>query len=362
MLSINASGLSRVMNCAGSLSFKDLPEELPSEKAKEGVAAGEYLEHLINKNENIPIHARNGVNFDEDMKFYAQTIHQEIRERAGDGEIICENKVNWQTHSGIWIKARLDASFVCGTVLYIDDYKYGWGLVEAKENWQLLAYGIGEVIKRNVSFSEVVLRIHQPRPHHEDGVTREWRISYSELLKYKDTIEKRMTEIVQGEDSLVSGDQCRYCRASAVCPAFNKAFYRGVDVIHEFIQDNITEKELSFQLDLLDRVTDILKIKKSSLETLAVHRIQNGKLITNWVSEETFGHRKWKKGISPDVIKTLTGKDILQKSMMSPAKAEKMGIAKDFIASLVERPFAGQKLKRRNTTDLGNKIFGNPSE
>lgn len=358
MLNVIGSHLERVMVCAGSLQFKDLPQEEQTDAAKEGVAAGEFLEHLL-KNEEIHTHARNGVQFDEEMKFYATEVHEEIRGKA-ESIIFAEQKVDWTTRSGITIKSRYDIAFEIGDKLYIDDYKYGWNPVEVKKNWQLINYAVGEVIRRNQSWKSIVLRIHQPRPHHEDGPTREWEISYEELLKYKEIIETRMDEIVRGEQSLHTTNSCKYCPAAVHCPAFNKAYHRGVEVLHEFLQDNLDEHELSFQLDLLARIEDLVKTRKGSLEQLAVSRIKENKLIDGYVVESSYGNRKWKSDFNPETIKMLTGKDIISTTTLSPAKAERMGIPRELMDSMTDRRFLGQKLKKKNTSAIGDSIFGKP--
>lgn len=355
-MEIRCSGLSRPMTCAGSLFFMDLPEQEEIPAAKEGTAAGEYLKHLL-EGTRPPTHATNGVQFDNDMDFFTRPIAEEIMGKIDSG-VLCEQRIDWKTRSGIWIRGSYDASFVRDGVLHVDDLKYGWGLVEAKENWQLLGYAIGEVIRQQNAFEKIVLRIHQPRPHHEDGTTREWVLTYPELLTYKEKIESRMDEIAAGDKSLVTSPKCKYCPAAVACPAFNKAFYRSVEVMHEFMQDNIDDNELSFQLDLVARASDILKIKSDSIKALAVDRIKNGKIIPGYITESSYGDRKWKKEVSPEVIKALTGKDIVEQTMLSPAKAEKMGVPKEFVNSLVDRHFLGMKLTRRDMTEIGNNIFG----
>lgn len=355
-MEIRCSGLSRVMTCAGSIGFT-LPRRPSGAAAEEGTAAGRYLQHLV-EGTDIPTHAENGVMFDADMKFFTGRVFEKMKGRA-NGPILCENRVDWQTRSGIWIRGQYDQSYVGGPNLHIDDLKYGWGIVEAKSNWQLLGYAIGEVIRRGQAFENIILTIHQPRPHHEDGDTREWVLTYSELLAYKEQIEVRMEQIAAGDRTLITSEKCRYCPAAEdACPALNKAFYRGIEVAHEFMQDSINDQELSFQLDLVNRVSEVLKIKKDSLETLAVDRMKNGKLIPNYITEASYGDRKWKPGISPVIIETLTGKSVVKEEMLSPAQAEKLGISKDFINQLVDRHFKGQKLKRKDTAALGEQIFG----
>lgn len=356
-LEIHCSSLARPMVCAGFMSFTNLPEQETTAPAMEGTAAGEYFAHLLQARPPGP-QASNGVSFDDDMKFFLVPLAQDIVNRT-ETEVLCEQKCDWQTRSGIWIRGQSDAVYVSNGKLYVDDLKYGWGLVEVKDNWQVIGYAIGEVIRRNEAFDSIVMRILQPRPHHEDGIIREWEISYSELLELKEKIETRMEQIASGFKELVTGPKCKYCPAAARhCPALNKAFYRGVEVAHEFTEDNIDEKELSFQLDLIARVSEILKIKSDSLQQLAVDRIKNGKVIPNYVSESRYGDRKWKDGVSPESIKMLTGKDILTTEMLSPAKAEKLGVPKAVVAELVDRHFIGAKLTRRDHNELGNKIFG----
>lgn len=358
-MEIRCSGLSRPMNCAGFLFFKDLPPEEEIQAAKDGTAAGEYLRYLLEKKTPIPTHAANGVQFDSDMDFFTRPVAEEILAGA-ESEILCEQRIDWQTRSGIMIRGSYDISFVKDGNLHVEDLKYGWGLVEVKNNWQLLGYAIGEVIRRGQAFEKIILRVHQPRPHHEDGPTRTWELSYAELLSFKEIIEARMDKIVGGYKDLVTGPQCKYCPAAAYCPSFNKAFYRGIEHAQEFTQDNIDDKELSFQLDLIARVSEVLKIKSDSIKALAINRIKNGTIIPNYMTESSYGDRKWKKDISPKAVELLTGKKIVKEEMLSPAQAEKAGVPKDFISQLVDRHFLGQKLVRKDSTAIGNKIFGAP--
>ena len=358
---IRCSKLARPMVCAGSLFFENIPEPEPGEAAREGTACGELLERILT-GQPIDTHAKNGVMFNEDMHFYANHIANEIRANAA-GPILCEQRVDWETRSGIWIKGSYDASYVGKDgALYVDDLKYGWGLVEVKDNWQLTAYAIGEVSRRYRAtgevFDRVVLRIHQPRPHHEHGSIRRWELTMIELLGLREKIEQRCDAIMAGEKTLMPSAHCKYCSAAMFCPAFSKSVYRGIDYAHEFVQDHVNDEEISRQLDLVNRVAELIKIKQDSLKALAVDRIRSGKLIPNYVAEPSYGDRSWKPGITAEALFVLTGKDAREIKMLSPSKAEKAGIPKSFINAMVTRPFTGQKLTRKDTTVIGNQIFG----
>jgi len=354
---IRASKLARPMTCAGSL--YDLPPETEAgEPAKQGTAAGEWLERILTK-KDFPAYARNGVAFDSDMKFYTQEIAERIIKDAAT-EVLCEERIDWMTRSGIKVRGSFDVSYVDHKgELWIRDLKYGWGIVEAKENWQLLAYAIGDVIRRGVAFSFVNMCIEQPRPHHEDGPTRVWRVSYSELLAYKEKIEVRLQEIADGDRNLVSGKQCQYCEKAVTCPAFSKSYHRGVDVIHEYLVDNLTEAEIAFQLDLLTRVEEIVKIRRSSLDALAASRVKDGKIIPGYTTENSYGHAAWNNGITAEVVKMMTGRDITVTEMISPAQARKI-LPKELVNTMTYRPFKGVKTVKKDTGVIADKVFGAP--
>lgn len=356
---IRCSALARPMACAGFTALENLPVQPTNAAAEEGTACAELLERTL-MGMDIPAQARNGVYFDREMKFYLKDVVANIQAKAMGAQVFAEQRIDWQTRSGIWIKGTLDTAFDdTQDTLYIDDLKYGWGIVEVKRNWQLIGYAIGELIRRKKAYPWIVMRIHQPRPHHEDGPTREWRISYAELLLLKEEIEQRMEILAAGVKDFQTGKHCKYCPASGeACPAFNRLFYRGLEVATAFVQDSITDQELGLQLDQANRAQEAIKIKMDSLKELAISRIKGGKILPGYVIESSYGDRKWKPVVSPEVVKNLTGIDIVEQVMLSPAKAEKAGVPKDFVAQLVDRYFLGPKLVQKDAGAIGDKIFG----
>jgi hypothetical protein len=357
-MEIRCSKLARPMVCAGFL-FLDYYEPPAGNAAKEGTAAGEYLQFLL-EGKLVPQVASNGVFFDNDMKFHATRLAEEIKSRAVT-TILCETRIDWQTRSGVWIRGQYDAAFVDKRgYLCIEDLKYGWGIVEVKENWQLLGYAIGEIIRRGQAFEKISLKIHQPRPHHEEGEVREWLLTYEELLEYKEKIEKRFEEIVNGRRDLQTSDKCKYCPAAAeACPAFSRLFYRALEVSTEFFQDKLSNEEIAAQLDQIKRAEEVLKIKLDSLVELGSDRIRQGQVIPNYVLSHRYGNRTWKSNVTPETFKMLTGKSVIEENFMSPAKVEKLGVPKEIVNLFSESKFAGVKLEKKNSTEIGNKIFGN---
>lgn len=364
---IRASALARAMGCKGSLFFKDLIVEEAGDAAREGTAAGELLQAMVEQNTlepKVKATASNGFLFDSDMSFHLRPIAERMWAVAGQSPITCEERIDWMTPSGIKIRGQYDQSYIVGPTLFVDDLKYGWGIVEAKGNWQLLAYAIGRVFKEYQATGyipeTIVLTINQPRPHHEDGDTRSWVLTYTELMGYYNQICKRMEEIAAGQSELTTGSHCKYCPAAAeACGAFNRACNNALDVVlSEHIQDYLTDEQIAKQIELFNRASEILKIKKDSLKTLAINRIKNGSIIPGYSMTESFGHRSWVNGIDPTDIEVLEGIKVTKQEYISPAQAEKLGVSKSLIDSMSTRYSKGFDLKPVDIDVKAAKIFG----
>lgn len=359
LTTVRSSQLSRYMTCSGYAAFADLPSSPTNEAAEAGTAAGEYLEKLLMLNTEISI-AKNGVAITDEMKYYIRPIAEQIKARATTS-IWCEQDVSWQTSQGFPITGHLDVTYMVGDVLHIDDLKYGYGLVEVEDNWQLISYAIGVISQMSTRPSKVVTRIMQPRAHHEDGPMREKVYTVEELVGLANRIAQQIHKIQQGQVELVTSQECKYCPAliHGKCTAISRAFYNSVDVVlNNFKPDEMSDEDLAQELDLFYRIEDIFKIKIDSLRELAVDRIKQGKIIKGYIMEQKLGDRSWKKDVSPDIIKALTGVDITERITLTPAKAEKLGVSKDLVSGLVERKFLGNTIKRGDASKLGDKIFG----
>lgn len=362
---IRASGLAQIMQCSGPLVLEDqLPNET-NEAAEEGTAAGELFQAMLEQKSLAPIvptHAKNGVRFDEDMYFYLRPHAEEILSQGHP--VLCETRIDWRSRSGILMRGQYDAAYLdeANETLNVDDLKYGYGIVDVFENWQLLDYSIGEVIRlrsQGKSIRRLRLRIHQPRAYHAEGSIRAWSITTEQLMEYYERIEKRMEELVAGDKTLRTGSKCKYCKAAPVCPAFNAAVHSALDfTLGTWVQDNMSNEQLASQLVLAERATELLKIRIDSLNQLGVIRVRAGAVIPGRGIKETYGHRKWKKVVDPKAFKILTGVDITETTVMSPAKVEKLGVPEHFIDMLAERPFNGAKLVPMDTAAAAEKVFG----
>lgn len=364
-IEIRCSSLHRPMNCMGYLSMQDLTKMEAGQPAKDGTAVGELLSDMIRQRTLKPSvghSASNGVYLDEDMWFYASRTYEELVKTSQGNNIETEERIDWVTTSGIKIRGQFDISYTVGDTLFVEDLKYGWGIVDVKENWQLIGYAIGQVYRLQSLTgyvpAKICFRIHQPRPYHEEGTIRTWEITFQQLGEYKTQIENTMLAIAAGDKTLSTSKSCKYCEAVNVCPAFSRSYYKSVEtVLNDWQQGELNNSDLKKQLELTERIEELVKIKKDSLVQLATMRMQQHQIIEGYKIAEKFGHRSWKSGITSAMVKLMSGKDISTTSMLSPAQAEKLGVSEDIIKKLTSRPSRGFDLVKGDTAAEAAKIF-----
>ena len=365
---IRCSSLHRPMQCLGYLSLENLLVEEAGQPAKDGTACGELLSEMIRQGTptpNVGTTATNGVFFDQVMWFYARDTYNTILQRAQGNRIETEERIDWMTPAGIKIRGQFDISFVVGNTLYIEDLKYGYGIVDVKENWQLIGYAIGQWQRlwnmRQYNPEYISFTIHQPRPYHEDGRVRTWVISANELIGYMNHIGNRLHAYVNGDRTLATGKSCKYCDAASTCPALNRSANKAIDtVMSDWTEKPLTNEEVAEQYELLQRAHELLELRLKSMEQLAINRIQNNQIIPGYAFEMTYGDRKWKSNVTAESVHALTGVNVLKTEMLSPNQAEKAGVSKKLTAALTEKPAKGTKLVKKDIAAEATKVLPKP--
>lgn len=352
---IRSSSLPRFMQCNGFTDFLGLPET-ESDAAKEGTAFHELVEFKFKNGTEIASMpaAKNGVNFDEDMHFYAHKILPLIPSDA-----ICEQEISFALTHNYAVVGHLDYTWEenGGDTLVIMDIKYGHRIVEVENNYQLLSYAIGEMMKRGRNYENIKLMIIQPRPYHIDGWVRSVTVKPTELERaYAAMVDK-----CQQPKQFSTSDKCRYCPGAAShCPALNIAFYNSVDfTMNDTMGEALTPDQAAQMLKTYERVKDIFKIKMDALKDQVKDRIMKGEAIPGYGVQKQYGHRKWRKDVDVDAFKLMTGVDLKATYTMSPAEIEKKGIDESIIDAFAEKPFKGIDLVQIDQSKLADKIFGN---
>lgn len=370
---LRCSSLHRFMNCVGHLSLSTHEPNEAGDAAKEGTAIGEYLTAMIHQKTDKPnfgVAASNDVFINDEMKFHAGNTYRALVESANGAVIESEERIDWMADSTT-IRGQFDISYYTGgemkdgylqgVTLHVEDLKYGYGIVEVEENWQLLGYAIGQhmnLLSKGIYVGNIVLRIHQPRAYHEQGTVRTWTISKEQLMAYYYSIINQVRRFVSGDKTLTTSNSCKYCDAAAHCPALNRAFHNSLDVIlDDYTEKELTNDDLSHLLDMVDRANEIVKIKHTSLKNLAISKLMNNQIVPSYGMVQKYGDRRWKDGVDATTIKMMTGIDVTKTDIMSPAQAEKAGVNKKLVEQLAIKPSKGFELGRVDINKKADKLF-----
>lgn len=239
--------------------------------------------------------------------------------------------------------------------LILWDFKYGHGVVEAFENWQMLNYvaAVFDLIQiplwddATVSIS---LRIVQPRAYHGDSPIQEWRTTHAELIPYFETMRRNAERALSGTAQVRSGPHCRYCEARHACPAALKAgasLYESVATSSP-LQDDAPQ--LGARYSLVRRALAHLTSLETGLSEELQARLRKGERVPGWVLSSTAGALKWNCTVDEVIaMGELFDVPLAKPDTLTPTQALKKGLDEDTVALYAQR--TGGKLKLTETTN-----------
>ncbi len=239
---LSASAADRWMACPGSVVLSEGQPDNTSEYAAWGSVAHRVADECLTKSKD-PVtfiglkYNQDGYTFtvDDEMADCVQTYLGNLREMTAGADLFeSETRTNYSTWLNVdqalaWGTA--DATALIGTELQVHDLKTGRGVeVDAVENSQMMLYAGGKLLEMEalgIEVETVRLVIHQPRVRQAPS---EWHLTRDELADWLmgDARQAAQRVLVAKETHgtskwdetfLRSGDQCRWCRAKATCPA-----------------------------------------------------------------------------------------------------------------------------------------------
>lgn len=344
------------------------PEDEETEAAREGTASHELAERLINfglyspdtvtdsvRAELVGTVASNNVVFTDEMFdaawVYADDVVKEIK-RSSD------TSVSGTEHP---IKAPSVHELSFGTLdsylydeanfnLFIWDYKYGFGVVEAFENWQAINYAAGLFDELGIDgitdqYLTVHIRIAQPRAFHRDGSVRNWSIKGSDLRGYFNTLTNNANQALSSTVQTHTGTHCRYCEARHACPAALKAGLDLYEVTGQPLPIELSVEAMGVQLSIIQRARKQLEYLESGFEEQIKGKIRAGVRVPGWALKEGVGRVKWSKPVDEIVaMGDMMGKDLRKAEAITPTQAKGLGLDEALISAYSERPNTGLKL------------------
>jgi hypothetical protein len=160
-----------------------------------------------------------------------------------------------------------DAVIVSNRDLHIIDLKTGRNPIDAKENKQMLTYGLGALLTHGINkFDNVHLHIYQPNNISKVTYPIERMADWAIELK---VIAKRADDPF--EKPVPHAKACYYCKAKPVCPAMRE---KALDAAKQDFADNDLEK-------LLDDA-EIVSLWADSIKDYAKRLIEGGTDAGKW--------------------------------------------------------------------------------
>ncbi len=344
MFITDATHLPQIMNCNGSRLLPDTERgpDTDTTLRDEGNAAHWLAQEVFEGRQDIndvrtDLRAYNGVlvtvfMFAHVREYLLNLYPGQIEETTNHGR------------EGVWqVNGRADHVGYDreGDQLDIDDFKYGYSLVEPFMNWTLISHAVAWCIKWNHWPARIRLRIHQPRPYHPNGNLREWVISGEQLVQLANQIGETMTN---PNDELHTGNHCFKCSKNGNCPAFRSASMNSIDVLEHAFSDQLSDEALASEYKLMEYASKMIKYRMEALNDMAKHRVQQGKVLPGLALERTYSNTVWRKGITPELAKVITGRDLSKPKLGTPAEAKAMGVPELFIKTMTDRIETGVKL------------------
>lgn len=350
MLAITATDLPRFMICDGSAKMGGSLPSIDGAKntVKDEGNAADWVVKQVHKGANpaelVGQKAPNGVFITEEMIDYLEEYLSDVML----GEIEVDTTLTPHRAPRLWqVNGRADLATYNDKTHHLDiaDLKYGWSVVEPADNWTLISHALGWLGKNpDKPVSMVTMSIYQPRVHHPAGRVRSVTLKFTDFIDLYKQIDEKLSN---PSGMLQTSPLCKNCPAVTRCPAYFKASMNALEISETAFIDELSNDELSFQLDLTKRALDILTQKKKAYDDLALHNIRQGQIVKNYALETGLSNRAWKQGVTPDFMKMITNKDLAKDApMVTPAAAERAGVSKDTVKAFTERHSTGIKLVR----------------
>lgn len=301
----------RWVRCALSASLEAAyPETEDSPASLEGTAAHWVVQMLLKGTPvALDMQAPNGVAVTRDMLEAAELVRDEaltVLGAEGIGGLVIESPVqiprvhpahNWGTPDyRAW--SRLNNGRLC---LHVWDFKYGHGIVEVFENWQLLDYVAGILDEANIDGlqeQEVVvdMAIIQPRAFHRSGPVRHWRACAADLRAYFNQLANAAgAALAPDPPATPTPEGCEHCLGRRACEALQRAAYHAADKGGQYGALDLSPHALGLELRALKRAQALLEARISGIEAQAVAFIKAGQLVPFWMMESVPGRLAWTK-------------------------------------------------------------------
>jgi hypothetical protein len=357
-----ASSAYRWMACPGSVALSRGIPDKTSSYALEGTAAHELAEVAYMRQRDAAFFVGTmlqGIEVTDDMAEAVQVYldHIESVVRADD-DIRIEQRI---TLDALNPPRPMFGTADCviykpsERILHVIDYKHGAGVaVEAVGNPQLRYYALGALLGLGPDqpCDTVVATIVQPRASHPAAVRSEV-IASGDLIDFAADLVEGVERTLAADAALVPGNHCRFCRASAVCPARRDEALALAQI--EFgddgvLPDRIDPRQMTIEqvanfLNHADQIEDWLRSLRAHVQSA----LEAGEAVPGWKLVPKRAMRVW---AAPERLAEwakqagVHEQEMYDHKLRSPAQIEKIVGKKNLPQDLVSSVSSGHTLAR----------------
>jgi hypothetical protein len=344
-----------------------MSEQFPNESgaaALEGEAAHWVGSEVLSGRGGDPFVGRtapNGVVITEEMvdaaKVYVAAVHSvtAVGKRAVEESVVIA-RVHADCHGTPDCALTDDRGEI-----HIFDLKYGYGIVEPWDNWQMICYAAG-LVRSQHQF--VNIHIVQPRPFHYEGPHRTWRVGVQVLNKYITKLTAAATEALAPNPRTISGTHCHYCLAikNNACSTGRNAAGNAIDIISHTRVELMTPGALSYALHTIFRAEEAIKFVRIGLEAQAQGIINKGGDVPGWMLRAGTGRQNWNVPVAEVIaLSQVMGIDLCKSvDTITPAQARKAGLPEEIVNMYSARQSGEKKLVPFNDVKIAA-VFGGGS-
>jgi hypothetical protein len=215
------------------------------------------------------------------------------------------------------------------------DWKFGDGvMVEVEENPQLMFYAAAAMRTPDAQWAfdgvtEIECVIVQPPE------VRRWVTTPARIAQFELELVQAVKQAEKPDAKLAVGDHCRWCAAKPVCPKMTGAVDRALKVQI----DALPAAQISTYLKNADMLEEWIK----DLRALALQMLESGAKLPEYKLVAKRAIRSWSDEEKAKIALFaygLTESEVMETSVVSPAKAEKalkkrkIGLPEDLVVAI----------------------------
>ena len=338
---VGGSTAKRVINCPGSVALvQKMPPKPSSKYADEGTLLHNVMAELIMGEEPPDYYL--GTRY-EDQILTPELVEEKIWPALRALDIIDpEQKMEIEAETRVGFGDLLPGVFGStdligrlGNRAVILDWKFGDGvMVEVEENPQLMFYAAAAMRTKEAAWAfegatEIEMVIVQPPE------VRRWVTTPERIAKFELELVQAVKQAMKADAQLAVGDHCRWCAAKPICPKMTGAVDRALKVQI----DTLPAAQISTYLKNADMLEDWIK----DLRSLALQMLESGAKLPEYKLVAKRAIRSWSDEEKAKVALFaygLTESEVMESSVVSPAKAEKalkkrkLGLPEDLVVAI----------------------------